>query len=235
LRGTFYVPTGRLGGESLFSRVDMRTLSASGFEIGGHTVSHAILPDIDPQQRNREITECKSVLEEILGTEVGMFCYPKGRRNREVEQAVKRAGYLGARSTETLTTRANFDPFAMPATIQAYPHRPSNYVRGLLRMGALATLMSAIPDLLTFDNWLQLGKKQFDRTLRDGGVWHIYGHPWEIEKLNLWPQVREMFAYVGNRSEVRYVTNGQLVHLMKSEVKISDGDAKAASQSAILK
>jgi peptidoglycan/xylan/chitin deacetylase (PgdA/CDA1 family) len=233
LRGTFYVPTGRLGGDSLFSRGDLRTLSASGFEIGGHTVSHAILPNVDSQQRDREITECKAVLEEIVGTEIGMFCYPKGRRNREVESAVRRAGYIGARSTEMLTTRAAFDPFAMPATIQAYPHRPSNYVRGLLRIGAFQTLMRATPDLLTFDNWLELGKKQFDRVLRNGGVWHLYGHSWEIEKLNLWAQVREMFAYVGNRGGVQYVTNGQFVGSMKGEAKVDDGGDKTSTQSVI--
>jgi peptidoglycan-N-acetylglucosamine deacetylase len=232
LRGTFYVPTGRLGGDSLFSRGDLRTLSSAGFELGGHTVSHAILTEIDSQERDREIGGCKIALEEIVGTEIGMFCYPKGRRNREVESAVRRAGYTGARSTETLTTRTTFDPFAMPATLQAYPHRPSNYVRGLLRIGAFRTLIKAIPDLLSFDNWLQLGKTQFDRVLRDGGIWHLYGHSWEIEKLNLWPQVREMFAYVGNHGGVQYVTNGQLLGLMKGKTKVDSNPAKTSAQSA---
>ncbi len=211
LRGTFYVPTGRLGQTSFFSASDLKTLASAGFEIGAHTVSHAILPELEGMELNREVGECKSVLEEILGTEVSMFCYPKGRVNREVEEAVRRAGYKGARSTEMLSTSAEFDPFAMPATLQAYPHRRSNYVRNFIRLRAPGALLKAIPDLLRFDGWLQLGKSTFDRVLKTGGVWHLYGHPWEIEKLGLWPQLAEMFAYVGNREGVQYVTNGQLL------------------------
>jgi len=234
LRGTFYVPTGRLGGDSLFSRGDLRSLAAAGFEIGGHTVSHAILPDLAPAERDREIGECKSTLQEIVGTDVRMFCYPKGRRNPHVEAAVKRAGFLGARSTEMLTTRSTFDPFAMPATIQAYPHRPSNYIRGLIRLGAFGTLMKAASDLLSFENWLQLGKKQFDRVQREGGVWHLYGHPWEIEKLGLWSQVGELFAYVGQRGGAQYVTNGQLLELVRKKISVrSEDQASASSRSAV--
>jgi hypothetical protein len=68
-----------------------------------------------------------------------------------------------------------------------------------------------------FKDWLQLGKSTFDRALRDGGVWHLFGHPWEIEKLGLWAQLSEMFAYVSNHRSVEYVTNGGLLDLVVGE------------------
>lgn len=216
LSGTFYVPTARLGHDPFFAADNLRSLTAAGFEIGGHTVSHAILTSLGAEELAREVGECKRVLQQILGTEITMFCYPKGRFNTDVVSAVQRAGYRGARGTEMLTSSEAFDRFAIPITLQAYPHRKSNYVRNLVRLGAVRGLLRAVPDLLRFENWLQLGKSTFDRVLRQGGVWHLYGHSWEIEELGLWTQLEEMFAYVGNRGGVQYVTNGQLLGLMSS-------------------
>lgn len=218
LRGTFYVPTGRLGRDSCFSAGDLRTLFAVGFEIGAHTVSHPLLNDLDARELNHEVGECKKVLEQILAAEVPMFCYPKGRFNAQVERALKAAGYKGARTTQMLSCATTFHRFAVPTTIQAYPHARSNYVRNLIRLGAFPVLFNAVPDLIRFEGWLQLGKTAFDRVLRRGGMWHLYGHPWEIEKLGLWEQLKEMLEYVHNRSDVRYVTNGQLVESVKGDV-----------------
>jgi peptidoglycan/xylan/chitin deacetylase (PgdA/CDA1 family) len=222
LRGTFYVPTGKLGSDSLFTAEDLRALSAVGFEIGAHTVSHAILTGLGPQELTREISECKKVLQQIVGTEIIMFCYPKGRFNAEVVHAVQHAGYRGARGTQMLASNNAFHRFAIPTTVQAFPHRRSNYVRNLVRLGAVRALLESVPDLVRFQDWLGLGKARFDRVLRDGGVWHLYGHPWEIEKLGLWAQLEEILEYVSNRTGVLYVTNGQLLDLIK-------GDAPAGS------
>ena len=220
LRGTFYVPTWRLEQDSRFSASDLRTLFEAGFEIGAHSVSHPLLDELDAKELKHEIGECKKVLEQILAAEVPMFCYPKGRFNAQVESALRLAGYKGARTTQMLTSGIDFDRFAVPTTIQAYPHARSNYVRNLIRQGALPVLFNALPDLIRFKDWLQLGKTAFDRVLRHGGMWHLYGHPWEIEKLGLWEQLKEMLEYVRNRSEVRYVTNGQLVDLVKGDAPV---------------
>jgi peptidoglycan-N-acetylglucosamine deacetylase len=234
LTGTFYVPTARLGRDPFLTADDLRSLAAAGFEIGGHTVSHAILPGLSAEELAREIGECKTVLEQILGTEITMFCYPKGRFNPDVVCAVQRAGYRGARGTQMLASSKAFDRFAIPTTLQAYPHRRSNYARNLVRLGAVRGLLAAIPELIRFENWLQLGKSTFDRVLRRGGVWHLYGHSWEIEKLGLWAQLDEMLAYVSNRSGVQYVTNGQLLGLMRGDVPNEAGTpAETHTQSVI--
>jgi len=211
LPGTFYVPTGRLGSASCLTPEDLRRLNADGFEIGAHTVSHAILPTLGPRELAAEVGECKEQLQQILGREVPMFCYPKGRFSSRVTSAVRRAGYRGARTTRMLASSGAFYPFALPVTIQAFPHRPSNYIRNLVRLGSLPTLLRVTPDLLRFEDWSRLGKLMFDRVVKSGGVWHLYGHSWEIEKLNLWAQLEDMFEYVANRSGVIYATNGQLL------------------------
>jgi peptidoglycan/xylan/chitin deacetylase (PgdA/CDA1 family) len=218
LPGTFYVPTGKLGQGASFTAGDLRALAAAGFEMGAHTVSHGILTELRPDELAREIGDCKETLQQIVGTDVRMFCYPKGRFNAEVMRAVERAGYRGARGTQMLTSAPDFDRFAMPTTLQAYPHRRSNYVRNLVRLGALEVLLKSIPDLVGFQDWLRLGQVSFDRVMRAGGVWHLYGHSWEIEKLGLWDQLGEMLEYVSHRNGVEYVANGQLLDSVKGEV-----------------
>jgi peptidoglycan/xylan/chitin deacetylase (PgdA/CDA1 family) len=218
LRGTFYVPTGRLGQTSCLAVGDLRVLSAAGFEIGAHTVSHAILTSLSSQELTGEVSDCKQVLQQALGREVTTFCYPRGRFNAKVVSEVKLAGYHGARGTQMLFAGSTFLPFEIPTTVQAYPHRRSNYIRNLIRFGAIPVLLKSVPELIQFEGWLQLGKRMFDRVLRHGGIWHLYGHPWEIEKLGLWPQLGEILEYVSNRSGVIYATNGQLLDLVKKEV-----------------
>jgi peptidoglycan/xylan/chitin deacetylase (PgdA/CDA1 family) len=219
LAATFYVPTGKLGHGDSLAAADLRTLAAAGFEIGAHTVSHPILTEVGPGELAREVGECKATLQEIVGAEIGMFCYPKGRFNRAVVKAVERAGYRGARSTQMLASSTAFDRFAMPTTLQAYPHRRSNYARNLVRLGALGALLKSVPDLIGFQDWLRLGQVSFDRVLRNGGVWHLYGHSWEIEKLGLWDRLNEMLEYVSGRNGVEYVTNGELLDAAKGDVR----------------
>jgi peptidoglycan-N-acetylglucosamine deacetylase len=227
LSGTFYVPTGQLGEVSKFSRHDLQALSGNGFEIGAHTISHRMLTGLDSAGLIREVGECKLTLQQLLGTKVVTFCYPRGRFNNRVVQEVQRAGYLGARTTRMLCSGTTFLPLEMPTTIQAYPHTRSNYVRNLVRLGGVSALMKSAPDLIFFKNWLDLGKKLFDRVLRDGGIWHLYGHPWEIEKLDLLSSLKEMLDYVSQRKGVTYLTNAQLLQETKS--KRSLGDTQTAS------
>jgi peptidoglycan-N-acetylglucosamine deacetylase len=226
LPGTFYVPTGQLGEPSRFTRRDLVALAGDGFEIGGHTVSHRILTEVNQSDLVREVGDCKKTLEQILGREVATFCYPRGRFNAAVVGEVERAGYRGARTTRMLCTQAEFPAMKMPTTIQAFPHGRSNYVRNAIRLKGTIELAKSSFDLLAFESWLALGKKLFDRVLAQGGVWHLYGHPWEIEKLNLWSQVKEILDYVAQREGVTYLTNAQL---LSGNADLKTGDAKTAS------
>jgi hypothetical protein len=60
-------------------------------------------------------------------------------------------------------------------------------------------------------SWVELGKRLFDAVLEDGGVWHLYGHSWDIEMLRLWEGLRDLLDYVCRREAVRYVSNCALL------------------------
>ncbi len=53
-------------------------LVAMGMEIGGHTMTHPNLPSATKDEAQREIRECKLLLETRLKTEVRHFAYPNG-------------------------------------------------------------------------------------------------------------------------------------------------------------
>ena len=222
MRGTFYVPTGQLDGGSRFTAANLRSLVADGFEIGAHTISHRMLTEISPSELEKEVGGCKPVLEQMLGKEVVMFCYPRGRFNASVVRELQRAGYGGARTTRMLCADAAFSPFEMPTTVQAYPHTRSNYLRNMARLGGVSALVQSVPEMISFESWIHLGKKFFDRVLRDGGVWHLYGHAWELEKLNLWAQLKEMLDYVSGRDGVAYLTNAQVLGFVKAQGEVGD-------------
>ena len=222
MRGTFYVPTSQLGGVSHFTAANLRSLVADGFEIGAHTISHRVLTEISPSELEKEVGGCKPVLEQMLGKEVVMFCYPRGRFNASVVRELQRAGYGGARTTRMLCADAAFSPFEMPTTVQAYPHTRSNYLRNMARLGGVSVVVQSVPEIISVESWIQLGKKFFERVLRDGGVWHLYGHAWELEKLNLWAQLKEMLDYVSGRDGVAYLTNAQVLGFVKAQGEVGD-------------
>ena len=62
-----------------------------------------------------------------------------------------------------------------------------------------------------FESWVELGKQLFSEVLQQGGIWHLYGHSWEIDELGLWTDLCELLDHVSHREGVRYLNNGQLV------------------------
>jgi hypothetical protein len=213
LRGTFYVPIDPFRAGHELSVKDVRELAAGEFEIGGHTVSHRNLTELSGEEQEREVLECKRILEDRLGAEVRSFCYPNGRLNRATVRLVERAGYQGARTTRMLRSSFKFPRFEMPTTLQAFPHPAQAYLRNSIRGGNPAGLAGVALHLRRARNWVELGKMLFDRVLEDGGFWHLYGHSWELERLGLWGQLEELLSYVARRPGVHYVTNAGVYQL----------------------
>ena len=225
LAGTFYIPmSGYLNNPTLIAS-DLRALSLEGFEIGAHSMSHNSLTRSRGEQLGREVRTCKQMLEQLVGEEVSMFCYPNGRYNPRVIQEVRCAGYTGARTTCMLSTSTDFRPFQMPTTLQAFPHPRTGYLRDLGRAKNIPGLWKFATELSQFENWTDLGKRLFSQVLEDGGIWHLYGHSWEIDDLALWSELRDMLDHVSHNSNVIYLTNGELVSLINRADGVSSLNA----------
>jgi len=81
----------------------------AGQEVGSHTMTHARLPDLAPDQKQREIAQSKQALEALVQQHGGVrhFCYPYGLCDVSSVQAVQNTGYTTA--TTTKRGRVNLD------------------------------------------------------------------------------------------------------------------------------
>lgn len=217
--GTFYVPVAPYQDRPALSHAELRNLASEGFEIGAHGCSHRALWSLPPEELAKEIDPCKPFLEDILGSEVRMFCYPYGRYDSSVVRVLKQAGYRGARTVRMLATSFEFEPFEMPTTLQICPHPVSNYVKNVARGRKVEGVQVFLANLTRLGNWLELGKKLFDSVLQNGGIWHLYGHSREIEDLGMWKDLEQMLDYVGRREGVRYVPNCELIGVRSLQAK----------------
>jgi peptidoglycan-N-acetylglucosamine deacetylase len=102
----------------------------------------------------------------------------------------------------------------MPTTLQAFPHPRTGYLRDLGRAKNIPGLWKFTTELSRLESWIDIGKRLFSQVLEHGGIWHLYGHSWEIDDLALWGELREILDHVSNREDVIYLTNGQLLSLV---------------------
>lgn len=211
LGATFYVPIQPLNGNPSLGKNELRFLGTSGFEIGCHGIAHETMSEVPLEKLAYIVSTCKAIHEDALGQRVRMFCYPRGRYTSHVVEALKRAGYQGARTVRLLATEADYGPYDLPTSAQAYPHSRTEYLRNITRSREVHRLYDYVARLGCDDDWVEIGKKLFDRVFHHGGVWHLWGHSWEIDELGLWDEVRELLDYVSRRDDVLYLNNGDLV------------------------
>ena len=77
----------------------IRELSADGHEIGSHSLTHPLLPELDSEALRNEIVTSRSRLRAATGSEVASFCYPNGSYDGRCLAAVRDAGYACAVTT----------------------------------------------------------------------------------------------------------------------------------------
>jgi hypothetical protein len=50
--------------------------------------------------------------------------------------------------------------------------------------------------------------------VRDGGIFHLWGHSWELQETAQWQRLEELFSIMSEyRSELPCLTNSQLCQL----------------------
>lgn len=87
----------RPGSEDLpMDWTQVQRLQSRGCEFGSHTLEHPDLLDLDPAQRRVEIAGSRQQLIDRLGTDVPLFCYPRGHYSPALAEEVEEAGYRAA-------------------------------------------------------------------------------------------------------------------------------------------
>jgi len=209
IKGTFYVsPQNReFRRNHLLTNRDILDLSRD-FEIGAHTMTHPRLTRVSEDKASYEITESKKYLEKIISKEVMCFSYPEGKYNNRIKDQVKRAGFIGARTTCQMITTDSKDLFEIGTTIQEYP---LSY-RGVLGeiKYAIKNNANLIPLLFTKD-WSKVAMNTFDYVNENGGIWHLWGHSWMADKYDDWDKLELVLRYVSRKSEILYLSNSKTI------------------------
>lgn len=159
LPGMFFIETA-----SFEAQQQIKELSALGFEIGGHTMTHPKdLKALTAEQCSGEVSICKSQIEKITGKPCTSFAYPRGRFNDVVVEIVKAAGYEDARITHVLKIEAP-DQFRMPTTIHMFDVRKEYDGR----------------------TWLGMADFYLDHAIKKGGMFYLWGHAGELDRAGQW-------------------------------------------------
>jgi len=116
---TLFPVTGWLGGPHphapevrMLTEPELRSLSAAGVEIGGHTVTHPDLTTLSFDEAHRELRECRTRLESIIDAPVDIAAYPFGNATPQTQAACAAAGFRAA--VRTAGRGSWDDPFELP-------------------------------------------------------------------------------------------------------------------------
>ena len=171
-------------------------------EIGAHTLNHVNLVNIPISEAKSEIEGSKLYLEELIGHQIKMFCYPHGRYNEEIKRLVIEAGFIGARTCNPGDFNLPRDSYQWQITLLASNGSP--------RMTLTIWRINRI-SIRSLIDWEIRAKSLFDLALEQGGIFHLWGHGTELEEKNEWGKLESVLDYVSNKEGVKYMTNGEVI------------------------
>ncbi|NDJ75621.1 MAG: polysaccharide deacetylase family protein [Chloroflexi bacterium] len=219
LRGTFYIARDYLPDRLSDSEI---VVLAQEHEVAAHTLTHPILTEIALDDARQEIMGSKAWLEDLTGRPVTGFAFPAGIFNQDLRNLAEDVGFRVARSVRQFSIgTTGLDYLDLPTTIHIYPFpfRPVNSWRARfqpIRRAVPHILPLRIP-LLALRNWPALATILLERASQQGGVWHLWGHSWEIEKYGMWDELDRILAVASRYSNAQPVTNSELVHALKQQ------------------
>jgi peptidoglycan/xylan/chitin deacetylase (PgdA/CDA1 family) len=109
IRATVYVTIGFIDGTSpwvgpgadgrMMNEQQLRELSAAGWELGAHTMTHPDLSALDYEACRAEIETSRIELERIAEVRVETFAYPFGRYGQAAVSAARDSGFIASVTT----------------------------------------------------------------------------------------------------------------------------------------
>lgn len=212
---TFYVSPNdhEFKKEDLLTNEQIQTLAAH-FEIGAHTMTHPRLTEVSDGRARQEMTDSKVYLEKLVKKTITSFCYPGGNYAKRHVTMAREAGFTYARTVKRHFYNLKGALQESHTTVNAY-----NHYQDLWKIFKFAGYNPfKVP---YYFQWQNLAKAMFDKVQREGGVFHLWGHSWEIDAHNDWEKLEEVLAHISAHDDVRYATNGELPALVKPRLLIA--------------
>ncbi len=180
---TFFLISGYFGYSRYMDPNQVRTLSRDGEEIGAHTVDHADLTTLSPQQAQWELSYSQQTLQQLVGQKIVDFAAPYGSYSEDEQQEARRL-FESQRSTDVgLNGPGSFDPYNIKS----------------ITYGDNATTLDQykhwIDQAIQTHQWLVLAFHQVDTS---------------GEQYSVSPKLLEqILAYTASHSEIRPMTMAQ--------------------------
>lgn len=111
---TFFITSDLIDDNAHLNWRQVRTIASAGFEIGGHSKTHAHLLPLSESELTNEIVGDKARIELELGKPISVFAYPYQERDTRTDALVQTAGYTIVRDAETYDSTVmtnSFDEF----------------------------------------------------------------------------------------------------------------------------
>jgi len=185
---------------------------AQSFEIGSHTLTHPRLTRLDSASAAREIALGRDELEQVVGKSVTSFCYPYGAYNVQHVKMVEDLGFVVGRTTRRFCVEWPSNLLQMSTTSHAVRRKADAWP-------VLRRSRTASQALSTWASWDVLARRLFEEALVKGGVYHLWGHSWEIEENGDWQRLRSFLRYVASVPGVLFLTNGELARPVEAHAE----------------
>lgn len=208
---TFYISSDKLLGDK-----GVRALSRE-FEIGGHGLAHKDLSKVSLKIAEKEISKNKCELENITGKSVRSFAYPLGKFNSDLKQMVGFCGFEYARTTSLFELFIG-DKVTGGTTVHAYNHNPLLFFKEGFNKRLFFKLITNSKFSL---DWEQLAILAFEEARKTGGIYHLWGHSWEIEKYDGWQKLSRVLSYMRNNTQLsQRKTNIETLGFFRAKKKL---------------
>jgi peptidoglycan/xylan/chitin deacetylase (PgdA/CDA1 family) len=118
LHATFYIPSGLVGSAAYMTWPQLQSLQSDGHEIGGHSMDHVNIGELDPVALRHEVCDDRQNLLDH-GFKPVSFAYPFGGYGDATKQMVRECGYSDAR---TIGAGPDQTPPTDPYALRAFPY-----------------------------------------------------------------------------------------------------------------
>lgn len=190
-KGTFHLNSGLLGsGEGDNERIAREEMVElyRGHEISAHTLTHPTIARCPKEHIIHEVVEDRKNLEEIAGYTVRGISYPNGSYNSTVKAMLPHLGIEYARVVEPS------HGYGIPDDWHEW--KPTcHHNQGLLKHA---------------EDFVALNKTQYLYLL------YVWGHSYDFDRDDNWQVIEQFCEYVGDRDDIWYATNIEIVDYMKA-------------------
>lgn len=110
---TLFMSPGMVDHDGYLNWEQVEKLHEAGWDIQPHGMTHPHLPRLSAEQQALEITEARKLIEEKLGTQADVFCYPYGEYNQTTLKLLQDHGFRYAFTIEQGYTTNHQSPYLL--------------------------------------------------------------------------------------------------------------------------